>query len=94
METAHIKQYNTYSANNSQKDLQMLARNIFANGTIQEVTHHIYSTNNPAQSKDGEFVAVESGSLCYVVTAEGFPVKYYINMIGTTVTNITERIDY
>lgn len=89
-----IKEYNTHRANNSQEDLQRLAKDIFANGKIQEVTHHAYQTNNPAQSKDGEFVSVEYGSLCYIVTAEGFPLKYYIHMRGTTVTNITEMIDY
>lgn len=90
----HIKEYNTHRANNSQEDLQELAASIFANGKIQEVNHHKYQTNNPAQSKDGELVAVEYGSLCYRVTAEGFPCEYYINMRGTTVVNITEIIEY
>jgi hypothetical protein len=90
----HIKNYNLYNAHNSQEDLQRLAKDIFANGTIQSVNHHSYSTNNPAQAKDGEFVGVESGSICYVVTAEGFPCTYYVNMMGTTVTNITEMLEY
>ena len=90
----HIKEYNTYNARNSQEDLQRLAKNIFANGKIQSVTHHSYSTDKPKQSKDGDFVVVEDGSLAYTVTAEGFPIKYVIQMKGTTVTSITELLDY
>ena len=90
----HINHYNTYRANNSQEDLQRLAKNIFTNGTIQKVDHHSYSTNNPAQAKDGEFVSVNNGSICYVVVAEGFPCTYYVHMMGTTVTDITEMLEY
>ena len=90
----HITRYNTYNAHNSQEDLQKLAKSIFANGKIESVNHHAYSTNNPAQAKDGEFVGVNYGSVCYVVTAEGFPCTYYINMMGTTVNDITEMLEY
>ncbi len=90
-----IQEYSTSSLyRNSQEDLQKLAKGIFAHGKIEKVEHHGYSTNNPTQSPDGEFVHVKSGSVCYVVTAEGFPCTYYIHMRGTTVSSITERIDY
>lgn len=79
---------------NSQEDLQKLAKDIFAHGEIEKVEHHSYSTNNPTQAPDGEFVHVMSGSVCYVVKAEGFPCCFYVHMSGTTVTSITERIDY
>ena len=90
----HVRNYNTCNAHNSQEDLQYLAKQIFANGKIQKVTHHAYSTNNPAQSKDGEFVSVEDGRIAYTVTSEGFPAEYVIQMTGTTVTSITEMIEY
>lgn len=85
--------------NNTQDDLQRLAKHIFSYGKIESVYHFKYGTNNPEQLKYSNnefvnvFVNVEDGGVCYIVVCEGFPVKFFIHMRGFEVTSITEEIE-
>ena len=88
-----ITEYNTHSRHNTLEELQRLAKQIFDFGKITGTNHFSYTTTNPDQGGSHEEpAAIEDGGICYKIEAEGFPAKYYVNMSGFTVTNITEEI--
>ncbi len=90
-----ITEYNIYSKHNTQEELQRLAKQIFAESKITGTNHFSYTTTDPVQGGSHEAPAeITYGGVCYMVEAEGFPVKYYVHMSGFTVTNITEEIAY
>ena len=84
-----VHTYNRFGKQNSQHDLQILAKSILDNGTIAETIHHGYSRCEPGK----EPVFIENGSIAHRVVNENFPMmEYIIHMTGFTVDEIIETI--
>ena len=89
-----ITHYNTWGKHNTQKELQMLAEDIFQHGTITEVVHHGYTTNRHTGA-GGETEYINDGGLCYKVDGlKGSKTRYWIHLRGCRVTEITEEYTY
>ncbi|RHR51998.1 hypothetical protein DWX10_16405 [Clostridium sp. AF18-27] len=76
-----------------QNELKRLAQKIFSNGTITNIYHHCYGTNDPAVTHGDEWATVRNGGVSYTVESTGFPVKYVIQMTGFEISEIIEMID-
>lgn len=74
------------------EELKKLAQNIFSNGTITNVYHQAYGTNDPAVTHGDEWATVLDGGAAYTVECEGLPVKYVIHMTGFEVSEIIEEV--
>lgn len=74
------------------EELKKLAQNIFSNGTITNVYHQAYGTNDPAVTHGDEWATVLDGGVAYTVECEGLPVKYVIHMTGFEVSEIIEEV--
>lgn len=75
-----------------QEELQKLAQKIFENGTITNVYHQSYGTNDPATTHGEDWATVQDGGVAYTVEREGFPATYVVHMAGYEVSEIIEII--
>lgn len=82
----------------TQEDVNSLAKQVFANGKLVKVHHNGYSTNNPEQiqhalgQEDKDMVFVKTGNVCYEVVSEILPVKFFVHTQGTAIIEIIEVI--
>jgi hypothetical protein len=80
------KTYDTRKGN-TQHELQCLAKDIFAFGKIEEVTHHGCTTIHP----NGDRIDRETGSMCFKVKSEDVPVTYWVHVSGFRIAEIIEE---